>query len=405
MERQHAIGWSRATDRYHHTFTQSFEDEFLNEKLEVSTRAFGNDMPLFLVESADRAMLVTWINGDNWQESISELAMIGSGLTASPDIAGPNVNNLIVLAPFVDARQDKRTRKPMPDSSNIAITKKQFVFTEALAKILHNVAGAGSFVTVDYHSYDAASAITKEDMEMVNLTAVRLFADEITKRGLLTPDLETIVGTTDLGDLNRAVPLSRYLELPVAIVHKRSLMNSDGTDREVEQKLIYGDPKGKRVILPDDIISSGKTMLKAIELYDKLGAQEIILCATHPVFVGDYYENLKEVLRNPKVKCVLTTNSLPLEDRSSGSVSAPYIRKGINQKCVEVLDIRPWVANAARVILHSNSIEEAKEALGWDIWEMEDPYKLLQEVTGISLTPPEPTNIYHGEGKYTPLEI
>ncbi len=403
FEQGHGIGWSQATERYHPTFIEQIAHHFGDERIEISTRAFGNGMPLFLVGSAEHAMLITWVNGDNWQEAISELVMIGSGLTAAPDEAGPNVERLDILSPFADGRQDKRTKKPVPDSTDLAITKKQSVFTNAMAQIMHDVVGARSFITVDFHSYDGAKSITNTGMELVNLTVVPLFADEISRRGLLGDNLETIVGTTDIGDLNRAVPMSRYLNLPLAIVHKKSLTNADGTDREIKQKLIYGDPKGKRVILVDDIISSGKTMREAVELYVALGAKEIILCATHPVFIGDYYKNLQEVLKHSAVKLVLTTNSLPLLDRSSGGASIPYVSTGTNQKRIEVLNTVPLIVNAAYTILHSASITEAKQHLGQNIWDIRDPYELASTITGIPVPKPPVTQIYEGEGIYKPL--
>ena len=403
-EHEHGIGWSIATERYHPTLIQTIKERFPNEHIDIATRAFGNGMPLYLVESGEeKTMLITIINGDNWEEAFSELAMIGSGLTASPDIAGPNTNHLIVLSPFTDGRQDQRSLKPRPDSINdVFITKKQFVFTEALARTLRFVSGCKTFATVDFHSHKGVESFERVGIDFINLTAIRLFADKIAERGYLDDGVETVIGATDIGDLNRVVPMSQYTHLPVAIIHKRSIPNADGTDREIEQRLIYGKV-AKRIILVDDIISSGKTFERSFQLYRALGAEEFILFATHPVCVGDYYENLLQVLKFPEVKLILTTNTLPLKDRLSGGISMPYIGTGIHKKSIEVLPVESFLANAADIILHAKDTATAKRLLGHDVWDMQDPYTLLKHITGISVEKPVPSGIYHGEGIFSPL--
>jgi len=399
-EQSHRIGWSIATDRYHPDMIDELKKYFSRDEcLEISTRTFQSGMPLFLVQSADRAMLVTWINGDNWASSFAETVMISDGLTGSPDIAGPNTSNLTILCPFIDGRQDKRTLKPIPESIHMAVTKSQFVSTEAIAKAFSAV-GCQTFVTTDFHSYDGAQAFENAGTQFINLTAIPLFAETIRNKGLLKDNIETIVGTTDIGDLNRAVPMSRYLGLPIAIVHKTNIPNADGTDRNISQHLIYGDAMEKRVILIDDIISSAKTLLGSVDLYTKLGAKEFVICATHPVCVDNYYDNLLTVLKNPRVKLIMTTNTLPLK-RLSGEITLPYTGMGENRKQIEILDIGSFVASSADIILHAPDIATAKQQLGTKIWDMQDPFKLSEQITGISLERPLIKGIYLGQGIFS----
>lgn len=405
-ERRNGYGLTVATERYHPELFRSFSQRIQEERIPVHTRAFDNQMPLILVGSADHALLMTAINGDNWQQAFSEMCFVGSAMTLDPDRSGRNVERLGIMAPFADLRQDRRTRKPIPDSTGVAIVKSQFVFTTTLARAVRHVAGAEYFVTLDAHSYYATRAFETEGVHFINLSAMKLFADTIReqeKNGTLASNLMTVVGTTDIGDINRAFPLSNYLDAPLVIVDKQRIASSDGTTSEVHHRLIWGDPRGKRVIIFDDSISGGGTSEGAVELYTNLGAEEIIICATHPIFVKDYYTVLQGILRNPKVKAIFVTNSLPLEDRQSGGASVPYVGKDDSKKSVQVLDISSTLAHAAHVLLQAPSLSEAKVTLGELIWDMQDPYDLLMELTGMQIPRPFDQAVYVEGGEIYPI--
>ena len=79
------------------------------------------------------------------------------------------------------------------------------------------------------------------------------------------------------------------------------------TSRTVRIKL--KDPlefKGKDVVIVDDIISTGNTIIEAVRNIKKLGARQFYCVAVHGVFV----EKALEKLRKAKVK-VVTTNTIP----------------------------------------------------------------------------------------------
>jgi ribose-phosphate pyrophosphokinase len=68
------------------------------------------------------------------------------------------------------------------------------------------------------------------------------------------------------------------------------------------------DVSGKNVLILDDMISTGGTMLKAIENVKKGGAKKVLCAATHGFFLNDSLAKLRKASDG-----VFTTNSIPNE--------------------------------------------------------------------------------------------
>jgi len=66
------------------------------------------------------------------------------------------------------------------------------------------------------------------------------------------------------------------------------------------------DFKGKNIVIVDDIISTGHTLIGAIKNLKKLGANKFTCIVVHGIFV----ENALKKLKNLNAK-VLTTNTIP----------------------------------------------------------------------------------------------
>jgi ribose-phosphate pyrophosphokinase len=68
------------------------------------------------------------------------------------------------------------------------------------------------------------------------------------------------------------------------------------------------DVKGKNILILDDMIATGGTMVKAVENVKKGGARKVICAATHGFFLNDSLAKLKKISDG-----VFTTNSIPNE--------------------------------------------------------------------------------------------
>jgi len=78
--------------------------------------------------------------------------------------------------------------------------------------------------------------------------------------------------------------------------------------RSVQKMEREFDVKGKNVLILDDMIATGGTMIKAVENVKKGGARKVFCAATHGFFLNDSLAKLRKLSDG-----VFTTNSIPNE--------------------------------------------------------------------------------------------
>src|SRR5690606_33427954 len=94
-----------------------------------------------------------------------------------------------------------------------------------------------------------------------------------------TQDLsKAVVVSPDLGNAKAASQFARLLGLPVAAGSKRRL-----ADDKVVIDSIVGDVRGKDVIVLDDEIATGGSILEMIDRLDQEGVGEISIACTHGI--------------------------------------------------------------------------------------------------------------------------
>lgn len=394
----HGLATSHFTQTYHPTFVEAFNQKFSDRRIRVEYAEHDNGMPLYLVGSSIKTMMLLWVNGDNYRNAMAEIDLVGSALTVNPDAAGANTEELIVMFPFADFRGHKRTRKEMPESTQTAIVQAEGVTNITLVRKLKHVAQAQAVVAVDIHNlWETGQQFAQEKLELVNLTTNQLLVEYLLRNNLLTDDLETVVASTDIGNLPNAYDLSIKLSralghtdpLPL-IIHLKSKLGPELDQKQVNNRVKI---KGKRVIISEDMISSGGTTEETVTNLFEDDTEEVIFYATHAVFVKDYYERLTGLLSNPKVKIIIS-DSLPFI-RKGKSVAIPYARTkdgAINK--IHVINIGDWLAEKAEIILQAENIAIARELLKDEIIDPINPYQLLTRLTGQELSPPKDTAVY-----------
>ena len=115
----------------------------------------------------------------------------------------------------------------------------------------------------------------------------------------------TIV-SPDMGGIRRLKLLDGLLGGVNQVVINKDRNYESGEVRVAEYE---GKIRGKCFIV-DDIISTGKTVVQAIDTLDQGGGETVYVFATHPVFS----ENASELLKNSRAEKIYVTNSIPIPD-------------------------------------------------------------------------------------------
>lgn len=174
------------------------------------------------------------------------------------------------------------------------------VSLDVVIKVLETL-GVDKVVTVDLHSIKIPELFT---IPLVHVSALPLFAYVIEKAWT---SQDTTLVSPDMGGVRRIKLLSELLH---GMSYVAAVKNRDVDSGEIEINEIEGDKNAihKRIIIVDDMISSGKTIVKAAELLKKSDVEEIYVFATHAIFS----EEAPRILQNSSIKKVFVTDSVDI---------------------------------------------------------------------------------------------
>ncbi|MEL6498665.1 MAG: ribose-phosphate pyrophosphokinase [Planctomycetota bacterium] len=224
----------------------------------------------------------------------------------------------VVLPYFGYGRQDRKSEGRVP------IT----------AKLVANLITAGKadrVIALDLH---AAQLQGFFDLPVDHLSATPVFHDYFTKVREELGDLCMV--SPDVGNVKVAEGFANLLGGDLAIINKRRLSGS-----EVTTGHIIGDVSGKTVLMVDDMISTAGTICEAAKLVREHGAKDIIVGATHGLFVGPAYERIHDA----GISRVVVTNTIPQDEA----------RAALGDRLVE-LCVGPLLGDAIHRVHHNESV-------------------------------------------------
>lgn len=148
-----------------------------------------------------------------------------------------------------------------------------------------------------------------------NVTAMPLLANNI--REYLhetTPNTnDYVIVSPDQGGIERARKFGTYFfeheQFSIDVVEKKRDQN---VLHHTTALNLYGDVKNKTVILVDDIMTSGRTMMNAAALCIERGAKRVLVAVVHHEFSKEAIEKIKD----SKVEKVFSTDTIVLPDDS-----------------------------------------------------------------------------------------
>ncbi|MCE9532202.1 MAG: ribose-phosphate pyrophosphokinase [Planctomycetes bacterium] len=197
-------------------------------------------------------------------------------------------NRVTVVLPYYGyARQDRKDQGRVPISAKM------------VANLL-TAAGAHRVLALDLH---AAQIQGFFDIPVDHLMAAPVFINHIREQGI---DMKDVVFVSpDEGRVKMTLHYQKRLGGELAIVDKR---RSSATKVEQQANMIGASLKNKVVLMFDDMISTGGSIVGAAKVAMLNGAREVHVFATHGVFCGPAIERIRE----SAIKSVVITDSIPL---------------------------------------------------------------------------------------------
>jgi ribose-phosphate pyrophosphokinase len=292
--------------RAHMALAEQIAAELSSELVPTDARTFANGEIYARFEEsvrgADMFVIQSHTNPIN-EWLMEQLIMVDAAKRAS-------AKRITVVAPFYPyARQDKKGRGREPISARLVAD-------------LFKAAGADRIMSVDLH---AAQIQGFFDGPVDHLFAMPVLLEHF--RAQLDPSTLTVV-SPDMGRVRVADIWSDKLGAPLAIIHKR---RDPKIANQVTVHEIVGEVEGRVCLIVDDIIDTGRTIVKAAEALKAHGAVRVVVAATHAVFS----DPATEILQSDFIDSVVVTDTLPLPaekhwDRLTVLPIAPLIARAID---------------------------------------------------------------------------
>ena len=201
-----------------------------------------------------------------------------------------------VLMPFLyESRQHKRTKR---ESLDCAL---------ALEELMDM--GVSNIITFDAHDPRVQNAIPLRGFDNFNPPYQFMKALLRAEPELPVDKEHLMIVSPDEGAMHRAVYFSNVLGVNMGMFYKRRDYSTvvGGKNPIVAHEFLGDDIAGKNVIIVDDMISSGESMLDVAKQLKERGAGRVFVCTTFGLFT-EGFDKFDDYYKNGYIDRVITTN-------------------------------------------------------------------------------------------------
>jgi ribose-phosphate pyrophosphokinase len=191
-----------------------------------------------------------------------------------------------VLPYFAYARQDSRFKPG------------EAVSFRTVAKLIEDV-GTAELFSIDMHQHRLGRASDVFRVPTHNLTAAPLLAEYV--KGNVSLEKPIVIGPDEESE-QWARSAAKVIGADHDVLEKKRL----GAEK-VEMRTKSLGVRNRDVLIMDDIISTGGTIIEASRILKEQGARRIIVACTHPILVHDALAKIYE----SGVEVVVGTNTVP----------------------------------------------------------------------------------------------
>ena len=298
-----------ASGRAHPKLATDVAEELGTQVLSSTAYDFANGETYVRFNESVRGcdVFVVQSHGDRVNDWIMEQLIMVDALKRA------SAKRITVVAPFFPyARQDKKHLGREPISARLVAD-------------LYKTAGADRLMSVDLHTSQEQGFF---DGPWDHLWAQPVLVGYIRRR---LGSASTSVVSPDAGRIRVAERWANALGgTPLAFVHKTRDITRPN---ESVANRVVGEVEGRTCILVDDMIDTGGTIAKAVQVVLDAGAKDVIVAATHGVLSGPAVDRLSSC----GAREIVVTDTLPI----------PHSKRFDK---LTVLPIAPLLARAIRAV-------------------------------------------------------
>ena len=227
-----------------------------------------------------------------------------------------SAQHITAVSPYYGyARQDRKVAPRTP-------------ITAKLVADLIATAGATRVLSIDMHAGQIQGFF---NVPFDHLYAMPVLLDHMRQNF----GKEAVIVSPDAGGVERARAYGKRLNCGIGMIDKRRPQPN-----EAKVMHVLGDVEGRDVILLDDMIDTGGTLVAGARALKERGAKKVFAYTTHAVFSGPALERIEA----SPIDRVMITNSIPLSEQ------------GLKSSKIETVSIAPLIAEAIRRIHHGDSV-------------------------------------------------
>jgi len=172
--------------------------------------------------------------------------------------------------------------------------------TARLVADMIEIAGADRYMTLDPHAGQLQGFFTiPGDV----LTVSHMLVDYINEN-LRARLKDPVVVAVDLGFAKKGRNYAADLDTPIAFIEKRRAANN----AKAEALTLIGNVENRDVIIVDDEVDTGGSVMQAIHLVKDKGARDVYLAFVHAVFSRNAAQRLAAL----PIKQIITTDTVPI---------------------------------------------------------------------------------------------
>ncbi len=199
-----------------------------------------------------------------------------------------SAKEIIAVVPYFGmARQDRKDKPRVPIGAKLAAN-------------LISSAGATRIMTIDLHADQIQGFFEVPVDHLFGSTVFMKYIESLNLKNLT-------IASPDVGGTKRANAYAKYLKAEMVICYKKRLVAN-----QIEEMRIIGNVEGKDIILVDDMIDTGGTLVKAAKIMIDSGANSVRAICTHPVLSGKAHENIRQSL----IEELIISDTLPLKEKN-----------------------------------------------------------------------------------------